>query len=562
MTKTFLKTLSKLVNIHKTASNLAVSDFVNNFFNQEEQVEQKEVIKAFLGFVKHENFLEDVAKMFLKECKLYSTNIENVKIQIYFIMFLLDSEKIEDILNHSQYYTKDLIQFLSTQKYLTVIARKGCKYFENIYILREVVEPFQEKRELVDSVINKIKNRHFIKSPRKKITVPVEFDFSKKYKSPPPPVNTPTDFRSFQAARPPRTTKHPEVKVLQKIEESYQENKIKAQKLLEETSKIPKRLTDPKKSVQIVEPKFSKIQLKKVPPKKDVPIKENLTTTLREAARLMKQQEQEIKIIEDVIRGGCSSQNVEKLESEHRKNQELQSLENIQRKRLEGLISYEEAIIAKKKLLDENRRKVEEFKIARAEMLQELEDWRNEEQRKIKEAVEKCHKSKKDMKAVERQTIEEKQNQVRMLQNKTREMLQRAYEERIRELTKKVELIREIKAIHEISMRINAKREFDRTETQNLGLLCEMSIAELQERLVLAKLQIKEKLDAKRQQILDRKAKQQETIENVKNFVAQHRRMSKTKTVPIRSPKLERSPSLLQLEKVLFEKRSLRMKIT
>lgn len=213
-------------------------------------------------------------------------------------------------------------------------------------------------------------------------------------------------------------------------------------------------------------------------------------------------------------------------------------------------------------MFEDNKKKVQEFKDARAGLLEQLEDWRSQEQEKIKELVEKCQKSKKDLKEIERKHLENKQTQVRLQQYETKEMLRKLYVEKDKELANKIELIKEIKAIHEMNIRMTAKKEFDPTEIKKLGLFCEMSIAELQERLILVKMEMKDELKAKRQRILARKSEQQLMIENVKNFIAQKRRMSKTQSVPICSSNLERSPDLLELEKLLQEKRNLRMKIT
>lgn len=563
MSTSLLKSLKNCIGSYRAAHHLSISDFVNKLFSEEQQNEQKTTIKAFIQYVKHEDYLEDISKMFLIESKLYHANVENVKLQIYFIMFLLSSENLEEIITQSQYYTKDLLEFLLNENNHKNIAREGCKRLEIDHVLEDIIEPFLAKRPLVESALRKINSKHFLKPSSKKPTIPTPFEFSKRVRqTPKPPVNTMTNLLT-KATDIPITNTFPDTEIINKIADAHKKNQQKSMELFMEASKMPQHLTEPKKVMRKEsEPKITLPKVKPAPPRKQIQIRDNLTTTLREASRMLKQQEKEIKTIEEILKGGCDLQRIEELENEYRKSQQLEEMETIQKKRLHGMLSYEEAIIARKKLLDATKRKVQDFKKARADMLEQLEAWKEREQEKMKENVERSQNSKKDLKVMERKHIEEKQNQVRLQQYKTKEMLRKAYEEKEKELSKKIELIQELKTIHEISIRINSKREFDPTETANLGLFCEMSIAELQERLILAKMQMERELDAKRQRIIERKAEQQQMIENVKNFIAQNRRMSKTKIVPINEPNLERSPQLIELEKLLQEKRCLRLKIT
>lgn len=561
MADCLLKLLPKFVSAYRNAKLQAASDFVGNFIKEENQTDHKDVINAFLEYVQHEKFLLDMSKLFLTEFKFYHAQVETIMMQVYFVMFHLNSENVNDIVACSRYFTKKLLEFLLADEYHKIFARIGCKHFENQYVLENIIEPFLVKRSLIESALNNINNKYCMSTLSKKSTIPIEFKLSKMRKTPNPPVNTPMESRLFHAIDPPLTTDNPDVTIAMHIEKERAKNKEKALQLFEEASKMPKRLTEPRKPVQEVDVKISTSKVKTIPAKKDVEIKENLTTTLREASRLLKQHEQEIKTIEEIIKGGCALQNIEMLEEEHRKSQHQQELEAIQKKRLQGLITYEEAIIAKRKLVDENKRRVKEFKDTRAQLLEKLEDWKIQERDKMKGNVEKRKQSKKDQKEIERKTIEEKQNQVRLQQYETKEMLRKASEQKEKELAKRIELIQEIKMIHDIAMRLNAKREFDPTETANLGLFCEMSIVELEERLVLVKMKMKEELKAKRQRILNRKSEQQQMIESLKNFIAQNRGTSKTKSVPTPSQQLERSPDLVELEKLLQEKRNLRLKI-
>lgn len=86
------------------------------------------------------------------------------------------------------------------------------------------------------------------------------------------------------------------------------------------------------------------------------------------------------------------------------------------------------------------------------------------------------------------------------------------------EMRRKMDIIAEIRAL-EGSQGGNQKL-MDPTEIAGYGLLCEMSLAELKERLVLSKQKSEEEIAAKRDTILDNKQQKErqlnETLELLK----------------------------------------------
>lgn len=71
---------------------------------------------------------------------------------------------------------------------------------------------------------------------------------------------------------------------------------------------------------------------------------------MREASYLLKSQEEEISKIDQIIKGGCNLQSLLELQNKERSDRQKQELEDIQRKHLQGLLTYEEAILARKNL--------------------------------------------------------------------------------------------------------------------------------------------------------------------------------------------------------------------
>ena len=120
------------------------------------------------------------------------------------------------------------------------------------------------------------------------------------------------------------------------------------------------------------------------------------------------------------------------------------------------------------------------------------EDWQ-----KKKETVETVI-SQKDNAAREMEKLKEDKRRIRDEVNKDlSEALQRRKEEDEIEMRKKEELIRQIRELERVP--IVRTKGFDPTETAGFGLLDEMSIAELRERLEFNKMLREQEVTAKRE---------------------------------------------------------------
>ncbi|KAJ8913506.1 hypothetical protein NQ315_017056 [Exocentrus adspersus] len=535
-----LRTLAKLLADFKSSDYVTPADFLESSLREYPFTQNED--QHFLHLIKHEEFLDRVASRFIDNHKLRRIGKINVKVLLYFIIFVLDQTNYCTILNVELFYVNKLLIFLIDESNHIPITQHACTIFENEYVLENIMYPLLDKLSLVQALLKEREDEEYNRIVKRGVTVPKEFT-------------------CFSLGRCVKISKSVETRA------SVKNYKLSTRRIDNELffywSKLRKPQTgwwNQKKPPAEPAPVETKVfKAKKIPTKKNVEIKGNLTTTLREATRFVKEQEEEIKRIDDIIKGGVDPETTEQIELELRKEKQQKELEDIERKHLQSLLTYEEAILAKQKLLEDNKMKTMEFKEVKAELLRKLEQMKKEEQEKIRMLVEKSQKIKTDAKLSEKKLQEEKQNHVRLIQYESRELLKKAYEEQKRELERKVELIQEIRTLHQIRCNMNVK-EYDPTECPNFGLLCEMSIAELQERLAVAKVQMKEELKEKRDRILKRKQQQQEMLENVKNFIAQTRRMSKpSRSLPICSVNLERSPDLDELRRQLEEKRSLRM---
>eukprot|EP00731_Ephydatia_muelleri_P021366 Em0013g1093a len=217
------------------------------------------------------------------------------------------------------------------------------------------------------------------------------------------------------------------------------------------------------------------------------PVKLNAAAILREGARVLKEEEEE----------------------------ERNSVA------VEGQLSYEEAIIAKQKYLQGNREKVQSMKEEMDSLMDQYYSQLEEEQREMRALVEgvmEGHQSSKEAK----QRIQETKHAIAQQMNKeSQELLARAFEQAEADMRQKAELIQQIKAMESVPI-IRAKF-VDTTETGGQGLLAEMSLAELKERLSLMRIAEEEEEERKRKEILAAKQTKELMLSEALNMISLHR---------------------------------------
>ena len=151
-------------------------------------------------------------------------------------------------------------------------------------------------------------------------------------------------------------------------------------------------------------------------------------------------------------------------------------------------MTREEAIEAQKRKEKENHLLVSKIKEEMTIALIHREEEKKEDWQKKKEVVEQVQ-SQKDNAAYEMERVKEENRRIRDEVNRElTEAIQRKRAEEQQETKKREALIRQIRELERIP--IVRTKGFDPTETSGVGLLEEMSIAELRERLEFNKLKL------------------------------------------------------------------------
>lgn len=111
---------------------------------------------------------------------------------------------------------------------------------------------------------------------------------------------------------------------------------------------------------------------------------------------------------EDLANGGFNTHLFAEWEEEIREEKVRKRIEDIERKHLEGLLSYEEALLAKQKYEKKKKEQAEEFKKEKETWVKQLDEWKREEQLRLQEAYEKEKGSEKAAREAMEHVKEEK----------------------------------------------------------------------------------------------------------------------------------------------------------
>ncbi|NXL03457.1 CFA99 protein, partial [Mesembrinibis cayennensis] len=240
----------------------------------------------------------------------------------------------------------------------------------------------------------------------------------------------------------------------------------------------------------------------------NIPIKLNAAAILREGALYQRKMEQELKRIENLLRGARDPSEFLEWQKQMRGKDLEEQLTEIECRRLQGKLSHEEAVLAHQNVSQENKKKADLMREEKAELMHQYAEKRLREQKEMRELVEQVVEGHKNAKQAKIKLQKYKQQIVQEVCEENRELLRQALEEEEEKLRKRYELIQEIRAIESLP---SLRHKFvDLTETGGHGLICEMSIVELRERLALLREAQKAAEEEKRDQIIhEKQAKEQ-----------------------------------------------------
>eukprot|EP00049_Salpingoeca_infusionum_P004038 m.74132 g.74132 ORF g.74132 m.74132 type:complete len:665 (+) comp12388_c0_seq2:269-2263(+) len=258
-----------------------------------------------------------------------------------------------------------------------------------------------------------------------------------------------------------------------------------------------------------------------------LPIKMNTAAILREDRLFRKQKEEEAAMLAAIEAGQHNEFLLQEAEAQRLEELELERLAEIERRVLEGQLSREMALIAKAETQQQRQEMVmqskEEFQ---SMLLRKQREWEREQEER-KAHVEKTIQDREQAGLAKEKVVEEKKelrNQVRI---EGEELRKRAAAEAAAEHEKRMEIIREIRALE--ATKIERDAGFDASETVGHGLLSEMSLEELRMRVAMIKEIQAEEEKMRREVIFNAKAAK-DTLLKEKEQAIQLRRVEASQT--------------------------------
>eukprot|EP01105_Mastigella_eilhardi_P025776 TRINITY_DN7122_c0_g1_i1.p1 TRINITY_DN7122_c0_g1~~TRINITY_DN7122_c0_g1_i1.p1 ORF type:complete len:689 (-),score=225.58 TRINITY_DN7122_c0_g1_i1:194-2260(-) len=183
---------------------------------------------------------------------------------------------------------------------------------------------------------------------------------------------------------------------------------------------------------------------------------------------------------------------------------ELQRITEIEERRLNTKLAREMAVEARDEAAKDKKDVAQEMG-AHVKTLLEQRGRENERLMQQKRAtVEEVKETEAGAQAKREGLAKKNRRAARRMRHETKTMKQQAQIELEEEVRKRDDMIRRIRALERVPVS-QVKRPFDPTETSNMGLFCEMSLAELRDRLTALEAQEREQLEQKRLELRQQK---------------------------------------------------------
>lgn len=455
------------------------------------------------------------------------------------------------------------------------------KVFEPVFVQTTLLSPIlrwlPELTDLVKLLKNKIDNKIKPKRSAQPVTETKPFQLTKpRPRSIPIPDKIPT----LQKSKSPPKTLYRAPTEQEALSRLKEENRRQAEERLMEASKTQFACANPEKSEKtkqiiqaIVQDENSKVDVNKIKArnvpdfKKDaVPVKMTAAAIMREGLLYQKQENKVMDKLRQLEAGAYDASEFNKWQNEQRQQDLEAEIAAIEERRLLGKLSHEEAILARTNVMAKNQERVRVIKEETAAIMKEFLNKKFEEEKEMKMLVESTMAGHRNAKDAKKRLTEYKQKLVQEVTEESRDLMKQALEEAEADMRCKMELIQQIRAME--ATPVSRFKIVDLTSTSGAGLLGEMSIVELRERLALLKEKQLEEEEEKRDLILNAKQAKADFLSETLDRISKHRaEQTRSAAVKLEERKKNQSASapfrneaLTELERKLQQKRAERIR--
>ncbi|XP_022251446.1 cilia- and flagella-associated protein 99-like isoform X2 [Limulus polyphemus] len=502
--------------------------------------------QLFVEFLHYEKIFSTVTKEFYATVgrNVKAINEELFKVICYLVLFRLENIGIQQlkkfILQKNSRSVKKFLTFLLDEN---VIKESLLPKWYRVYDLAFVscfVKKFIRwlpalKDDVLDQIISEKPKERYVKPA----TEPQPYKLSESNAKNAVSLREKTkdqqkDEITIKAIPVPKSTyQSPSISV--KISQQKLKNKEKGMALLEKATTEMPRCAEimkpvycpPAENLEKVE-KGKKFAWNPVPKEtlSSVPVRRTWASILREGSVFQKKEEQDFKFLAALEAGARDlSQHQQYVEKKRQKELE-EELAYIECQRLDGLLSYQEAIRARQNLVEEKRRLVKQVKAETEEKLRIYLQEKIQTKKKLRQLVEEILQGKDKTKRAQEKLKNYKKKIVQQMTKENQELMKRAFEEMEKELQQKAQLIKEIRAMEACSL-IRQPKVVDPTQTSGMGFLTEMSLFELRKKLSKLKLIQQKELEEKMAMIQETREARHKILEETLETICRQRELQR-----------------------------------
>ncbi|CAD8194680.1 unnamed protein product [Paramecium pentaurelia] len=554
--------------------------------------------QVFSGVQRYEEFLKILTKIMFTLLSSTTNRNDATLYQIfsYLILFRLDElpyNEFKKMVNEQDPVKMNvLLQFLfDIDKIITHVKPQWIEIYDPQYIQETVIGGLEQHFPMMKDLLSSLSSRATGKqselvqederpesATKKQPTKTMPFKLSEtKKKADPPPPPKPEQYKSKPV--PSNLNK----KTLQQIEEDnklrFEQSKKKVQETYKDAKQFefktdlrPNNYETVKKEVEDTLNQQLQFNMKIAKPApvdlETAEIKLNAAAILREEMLLKKKQEIERERVKNLEVNLRDSGEFEEWKRQQEEQEQIARMEHQQQKKIEMELAREAAMRAQEEKFKENRILAEKMKVEAEERLKERQELQQEQVAYKKQLIEQIMEADKKV-YLQVEKVQEKNKQIaedqklemaRMLE------LKRQEDEQIR--IKREELIKQIRELER--QPIKRTKGYDPTETMGYGLLEEMSLAELRDRLEIVKAERKAEEEDKRKEIVTQKDEYLSSMQRKVQEIKAHRqaesqqkdmereakRMKKQKEEDLR--KKIREEQLLQVQNKISNKKQVK----
>jgi len=556
-----------------------IDDFLGSRWKSIDDENRAFIVEVFSGCSRFANALKVVVGRY------YKTEGKNSLIadkNMYTFLAYLAVFRLDEVgISHFRKFilTQDLNKVLKFLDFMfdetnlkTWIFAEWCKLYEHSYVQVQLLSPILRWLPELNDMVTNLKTRISSGATTKTSKPPTAVKPFALTKPRPRSVPIPEKIPKLEKHKPAPVSTYKRPKEVDILSKKRDENKKRAEKQLMEASMKQFSCANSEKSEKTKEKlrkhieeenaklDFTRHKAKSAPSTSmNIPIRLNAAAIMREGA-LINQKEDDIeKKLMNFSMGGLDISDFTKWQQEMKKKDLDEQLAEIERRRLAGKISFEDAILARHNLIKENKQKVSEIKKETKEMMDKYLQEKLTKDNEMRNLVQQIMEDTKNAKEAGVRLKEYKRKIVQEFNEENQSLMKAALEEAEEEMRQKVALIAKIRAIE--SVPIMRFKYVDLTETSGAGLLGEMSVAELKERLALLRVAQKEDEEKKRNDIIQAKVEKDQflmdTLESISQRRAEKERENAQRSAERKKHKQHetKDEKVLEMQQKLEEKR-------